>query len=219
MNSNQKPKKVNNYFLYDFVKITGAIPTLLWFRPKVIYESKKPKLKSVLICSNHIGLFDPVILQFLFPFRRTTSLATKDLYRNKVLSFFFRNMHCIMVDKENFSISSFHDVIDELKKNKPVIIFPEGKVNTGDKESLMTLKSGAILMAYMAKSPLLPVFILPKKHKLERVKVLVGDPIYLNELYSKSPSIMQIEEIGQMLKDKEKSLYDKYVNNSKGKRK
>ena len=28
------------YWFVDFVRVTGAIPTYLWYRPKIVYESK-----------------------------------------------------------------------------------------------------------------------------------------------------------------------------------
>ena len=45
-------------------------------------------------------------------------------------------MHCIQVDKENFSMDSFHEVIRRLKDDKVVLIFPEGQVNRNEKEIL-----------------------------------------------------------------------------------
>ena len=34
------------YLLFDFVKITGAIPTLIYFRPKIYRYGKKEKVKG-----------------------------------------------------------------------------------------------------------------------------------------------------------------------------
>ena len=41
----KKEKNKKKYFFYDFVKITAAIPGLLWFRPKRIYVNEKAKKK------------------------------------------------------------------------------------------------------------------------------------------------------------------------------
>ena len=46
----QNPKPNNRaklfslrYWFYDFVKLTAALPGLLWFRPKWIYENEAAK--------------------------------------------------------------------------------------------------------------------------------------------------------------------------------
>lgn len=206
----RKPKKKINkcYFLYDFVKITGAIPTLFWLRPKVVVcgKQKPTKMKGgVLISSNHISFTDPVLLHCAFWRRRLHCLATKDLYRNKFLSFFFKHIHCIQVDKENFSVNSLHEVCDCLKREKAVLIFPEGQVNRSEQE-MLGVKSGVVLMAYLAKKPVLPVYIVKPEKPHYRRKVLVGDPIYIHELVGKTPSMDDFNRASEYLREKELEL-------------
>ena len=107
MNSNQKQKKTKriNYFLYDFVKVTGAIPALIWMRPKVIYlgeHEKQQKVKGgMLISSNHHSFVDPILIHCAFWKRRLHCLATKDLYTTKLKQFFFKHMKCICVQESH----------------------------------------------------------------------------------------------------------------------
>ena len=83
----KKTKKIGN-FLYDFVKITGALPILLWLRPKVIRVGKKEKLDGkILITSNHVGYSDPPLLLCVFWNRRVSFLATENLYDNPIKNF------------------------------------------------------------------------------------------------------------------------------------
>ena len=51
MNSTKKQKKGNKifswkYFLYDFIRFTGAIPMWLWLRPAIYYAGDKKEIKK-----------------------------------------------------------------------------------------------------------------------------------------------------------------------------
>lgn len=210
-NLKAKKKKLFDNFCYDFVKVTGAIPMLLWMRPKIYYPFGKPAIKgAVLISANHRTFLDPVVVHLAFPFRRLNCLATKDLYRNKVLTFFFNQMHCIVVDKENFSLASFRTVVDRLKDDKAVVIFPEGQVNQDQQDTILTFKSGAVLMAQRAKAPILPMYIVKRKKWYQRQRILVGQPVNLGEILSPMPSMQEISQASELLRDKEVQLRQYY---------
>lgn len=213
MNSNSsskqpsKPKKrIGSNFLYDFVKITGAIPALIWIRPRVIHIGAKCPKGGVLISSNHPTFRDPITILTSFPWRRLHSLATKDLFVTPLKRFFFTRMHCIEVDKENFNMSSFHAVVDRLKEGKAVVIFPEGQVNQGDGREVQAFKSGAILMAHRAGVPIVPVYIVKKEKKLSRQTVIIGEPFDVKAAVGLIPSVDQMNAVTEQLREKELEL-------------
>lgn len=210
LNDKKKKKKENN-LLYDFVKVTGALPALCWLRPKKYYPYGKPSLKgAVLISANHRSLTDPITLLVSFPTRRLNCLATKDLYSSKFMENFFNKMHCIKVDKDNFSMSSFHQVVQRLKEGKAVAIFPEGQVNTAGDDSLLTFKSGAVLMAHKSGAPLLPVYIAERKKWYQRQRVVIGERIDIKSLVGKIPTIEELNKASELLRDKEIELREYY---------
>ena len=49
----KKKRRIGSNFFYDFVKVTGAIPALIWIRPRVIHMGQKCPKGGVLISSNH----------------------------------------------------------------------------------------------------------------------------------------------------------------------
>ena len=206
-------KKKDGNFLYDFVKITGALPILAYLRTKVICvgDTKPSKLKGgMMISSNHISFADPMILLTVFWNRRLYSLATQDLFSTKLKRFFFTRMHCIEVNKENFTMHSFHAVRDALKADKAVVIFPEGQVNQTNE--MLTFKSGAILMAHQSDKPILPVYIVKNDKWYHRQKVLVGDPINIREICGSIPSISDLKKASDLLQKKEIELMEYYSN-------
>jgi len=208
----KKKKKIGN-FCYDFVKVTGALPVYFWMRPKRYFPFGKKKLKdAVLISANHRSLLDPVIVHCAFPGRRLNCLATKELYNTKLKAAFFNRMHCIVVDKENFSLSSFHEVVNRLKDGKAVVIFPEGQVNSEGKDTLLTFKSGAVLMAHKSGAPILPIYIVKREKWYQRQRIIIGEPVNIRELVGAIPTMEELNRASEYLRDKEIELREYYEN-------
>lgn len=213
MNSDNKNKDKKSRegffynFLYDFVKVTGAPPAFLWLRPKVYnpYKTKIPK-GAVLLSSNHITFIDPIIILLSIPSRRLHSLATKDLYDTRLKAWLWKRMHCIQVDKSNFTLSAFHEVVQRLKRGHAVLIFPEGQINQGDKETPQTFKSGVTLMAYKANAPILPIYIVKKEKWYHRQRVIIGKPIYVGAQDGKMPTMQDLTAASEELRMSEIEL-------------
>lgn len=218
MSSKEKPqkkkkkKRVTNFY-YDFVKVTGIIPTLLFYRHKTICVGKEKPTKikgAALISCNHLSFFDPVILHCAFWRRRLRMLATKDLYNTKLKTWFFTRMHCIVVDKNNFSMRSLHAVCDSLKEGRLVTIFPEGGINHQNKHEMLSFKSGAALMAFQSNAPIIPACIIPRKHWYNRQIILLGDPVYVREICGDKPSLADLNRASEYLREKEMELMAHY---------
>ena len=200
-----KKRPVGNFW-YDFVKITGLIPGLIWIRPKVIRTGGKTPRGGVLISSNHPTFLDPIILLASIRERRLHSLATTDLFSSKFKTFMFTRMHCIPVDKTNFSMTTFHEVVDRLKAGKAVVIFPEGQVNRNGGQEIRAFKSGAILMAHRAGAPVLPVYIVRREKWYRPQYVVVGEPFDVRAAVGPSPTMEQVERVCDQLREKELNL-------------
>ena len=217
MNSSktENKKKRECDFFYNFVKITGAPTALLWARQKVYHVSdgkliKRKRIKGrVLICSNHVGFTDPLLLNCVFWYRRVFFLAMQELFNTKLKSFFFNAVKCIPVDRSNFSMATFHAVTDRLKSDKAVLIFPEGQVNENRSE-ILAFKSGAVLMATTSDAPLLPVYIVKREKWYQRYVVLIGDPISFTEVYGARPSMQNMREASEHMHAKEEELMRYY---------
>lgn len=217
----KKPQKENNkkkhtrpfeYFLYDFVKITGALPMLLFMRTKTVYvgEKKSKKIRGgALLSSNHVSFLDPVIVHTALWRRRIHCVATKELYDTPLKNFFFQSMHCIKVDRENFSMSTFHGVKEGLDKEKLVLIFPEGQVNHQE-GTVLAFKSGAILMAHRCNKPIVPIYIAKRNKWYERQKVMIGTPVDIRSLCGSIPTMDQLNSASEYLHQKEIELQEKY---------
>ena len=194
--------------VYDFVKVTGALPAWIWLRPKYYYPFGKPKKNGpLLVAVNHYSGSDPVAVLLSFPMHRINILATKQLFATKITRFFFTQMHCVEGDRENFNISSFHEVVNRLKGGRIIGIFPEGKINDGEKQdSILDFKSGVVLMAHRGGASVLPMYLSKRTKWYHRQRIVMGQPINIVEALGKMPSMQGVNDMTELLRDKEIEL-------------
>lgn len=159
-----------------------------------------------MVISNHRSFLDPIVVHLPFPWRRINYLATKNLFDTKLKKWFFEKVHCIVVDKENFSLSSFHEVVTRLENGKMVIIFPEGEVNKDVKDTIHTFKSGAVLMAHKSGAVILPMYIHKRQKWYHRQRIVLGQQINIREMLGPIPNIEDLTRASDLLKEKELEL-------------
>ena len=197
------------YFPYDFVKVTGALPAIIYLRLKKHYlNGKKQKglLKGpAIIVSNHATYIDPIIVMVATWNRRTSFIATEDLFGTKIRSFFFSVIRCIKINKQNVSMQTFKNVQDVINHGHLVGIFPEGHIQT--KDSNDHYKSGAVMFATLCDVPIIQIYIHKNEHWWQRQHVVISDKINVKELInSKIPTVEEIEEVTKFLENQELEL-------------
>lgn len=197
------------YFPYDFVKVTGALPAIIYLRLKKHYlNGKKQKglLKGpAIIVSNHATYIDPIIVMVATWNRRTSFIATEDLFGTKIRSFFFSAIRCIKINKQNVSMQTFKNVQDVINHGHLVGIFPEGHIQT--KDSNDHYKSGAVMFATLCDVPIIQIYIHKNEHWWQRQHVVISDKINVKELInSKIPTVEEIEEVTKFLENQELEL-------------
>ena len=169
-------ERTDSFLFYNFVKVTGVYPGFLFFRPKKIYMEGKTSLKGpCLVVANHNSMGDPIFIMCAIPSRSPVFVTSSDLFRTKLGRWFFTHVHCIEVNKENFSMSTFHGVRDNLSKGRMVVIFPEGGLQEG--HQVNPFKDGAAMMALRCKAPIIPIYVKQRRHWYERLTIAIGKRI------------------------------------------
>lgn len=199
-----KEKYTFKHFLHDFIFVTAALPALVVFRPKWIYENKEFKrIKGgAVIIGNHKGFFDPMYMMIAVYYRRQRFLAMKEMFDTPFRRWLFSVFFCIPVDRDNVNIKTFRDVVALLKSGKAVTIFPEGHVS---RDAMSSFKSGMVLMAKTADVPIVPIYVKPRKHWYSRLVMAIGEPINVNETYG-NVSMSDMESIAEDIKQRELKL-------------
>jgi len=196
-----------SYLVYDLILLSAVIPTLIWFRPKWIYENDNARKRirgGALLISNHIGFLDPAYLMTAIWYRHHHFICLKAFFEGRMRRL-FEAFHCIPIDKENVSIDTIREITAHLQAEQLVSMFPEGHVNDGSGK-IDAFKSGMVLMAMKAKKPIVPVYIKPRPHVWSRLVMVIGEPVDITALYGERPTMLQINETAKLLRERELKL-------------
>ncbi len=159
--------------------------TSIFLRPKIVGRKNIPKTGAVVIAPNHRSNLDIPVLGCA-TFRPLRFMAKKDLFKNKVVAWYFETNGSFSVDRDNGDPAAIKRAVNYLKKGSAVVIFPEG--GRKKSETVEELTAGVGFVAVKAQCPVLPVAITgldnPIKKGLlprfSRAKVLIGDPITIH---------------------------------------
>ncbi len=193
--------------LMDLIRVTGALPGLVWLRPKIRYTAKQAKKRlrgGVLVIANHTSFIDPACMMYVLWYRRLYFVCHQAFVETKAGPF-FRAAGCLIpINADNFSVGSFRSITESLRDGKAVTLFPEGHVNKGDE--MLEFKSGMVLISMQSKRPIVPVYLKPRRHWYSRLKAVVGEPVDITSLSEGRPAFSKIQEVTALLKKREEEL-------------
>ena len=206
---NKAPLFSPKNIVIDFIRVTGAIPTLLLLRPKKIFMSEKAKEKirgGALIIANHTEFIDPIYLMAVFWYRRHHFIASEEIMDSGAGGFLLA-CGCIRIDRNNVTMSTMREITAKLKSGEVVSMFPQGRIIEEDKAEA-GFKSGMTLMAIRSGAPIIPAYIVPRKSFFSRLKVVIGERVSVTELYGERPTFAEIDAATKLLSEREKQLKD-----------
>ena len=195
---------------YNFVRVTGALPGLIWLRPRLLYENEAARRHikgGALLISNHVSVLDPVYVMFAVWYRRVRFVCLKEFFEGRLRSLIFRLARCIPIDRENVSVDTLREIVGALKQGEIVTVFPEGHIN-GSGDEVESFKSGAVLMSVMSGSPIVPIYIQKPKRVLSRLSAVIGEAMDPVALYGKRPTGEQLRAFSELLHARELELQD-----------
>ena len=173
-----------------FVKITGWIAAVFYFKTKTYYLSptQKKNIKGkAIIVSNHKSVMDYPLYMFVFRWRVIRTLTAEIIYKKgKLMAWFLKKMGCIRVDRESGDFGFMHEAIKHLNKNGVTLVFPEARLHKPGEEGLLEFKPSFVYMALETGAPIIPCYTNGCYAQKKRAKVLIGERIYLQELYDES---------------------------------
>jgi 1-acyl-sn-glycerol-3-phosphate acyltransferase len=139
--------------------------------------------------------------------RRINYLAKKELFSNKVYSYFLRKLfRTIPIDREQMERATLRTIYQLLNTNEILLMFPEGTRSFDG--NLQEAKIGIGMIAYNSKVPIIPVYvngshdILPRDAKrvyFKRCSVFFGPPVELSRFYQKQKSKELYKEISEKI--------------------
>lgn len=202
----QTDKKLN--------RLTGLFVRIL-LRPQVRYmapeRSSEILSEPSIIIANHTSHLDGPFLNTAMKQNDIHSLAAKDRFEQRGFGFFLRHTGCIPIDRNNLDTSWIHDSLEILhKEHEHVAIYPEGQ--HGNHRHQLPFKPGVVMLAAVAKVPLVMVYIDGPLKLFRQNRMIVSSPFYL-QVPSGPLSAETVKELTSFLERKMENMMLKLVLN------
>lgn len=178
-----KPRKPN-LPLIAFVKLTGALPALLFFKPKVYRMPGAPRRlpKPAMLTSNHTSLMDFPLYLLLLWYRAPRFLMAEVLFRKgRLFSWFLFALGGVYVDRDARSFNFVGECLEVLQDGGTLGVFPQGRLPVGGKP--FPFAPSAAYVALHADAPVVPCYTDGRYGLFKRTHVMMGAPIRLRELF------------------------------------
>jgi 1-acyl-sn-glycerol-3-phosphate acyltransferase len=167
---------------YNFIRGTfGGIVRLI-FRIRVVNPEKEPASGSYLICANHTGLSDVIIMVAALRHQKVHFMAKKELGQIPVLKKWMDAVDCVFVDRANkkSAHSSLQQAIDAVKDGRSIVIFPEGTRSKNGE--IGEFRGGAMKIAMETGAVVVPVLLEGTRDRLEATGNVTAGTVYVTFL-------------------------------------
>ena len=138
----------------------------------------------LIVCSNHVSNWDPIILAVVSR-RQIRFMAKHTLFKIPVLRKLLRALGAFPVNRQTADLTAIKTSIAYLKDGEAVGIFPQGKRYRGIDPWQTKVKSGVGMIAYRSKADVIPILIRTNENVIKpfrKVRVDIGNIIRNNEL-------------------------------------
>ncbi|MCX8079909.1 MAG: 1-acyl-sn-glycerol-3-phosphate acyltransferase [Bacteroidia bacterium] len=183
----------------------------------MIYSKKFKWPKKAVIVANHSSYLDIAFVPFYCK-HTAIFMGKHELLKVPLFKNFFKYMD-IPVNRKSISDAhrAYVRAAEELRKNRNIIIFPEGTISPEGK--LKPFKDGAFRLAIQEKAPIIPVvykenwkylqnggFLKSRAHG-GRPKIFIGEPIVTKFMNEKDADVIKEQIRNFMLKKLEESQW------------
>ncbi len=140
----QTPDQLKLTPFYGFFHYLASTIHSMWFRGEVAGTENFPVDGPFLIASNHASHLDPPLVGSQVS-RQMRFFARKSLWNNRLLAWWLNQVETIPVERDSGDIGAIKRVLQALKENRVVVLFPEGTRSPDG--HLQKAKAGVGLMA------------------------------------------------------------------------
>jgi 1-acyl-sn-glycerol-3-phosphate acyltransferase len=203
------PDVANMRPFYGFFHFVAATVHSMWFRGEVAGTDHFPATGPFLIASNHASHVDPPFVGCQVA-RQMRFFARKSLWDSKPLAWWLDQVETIPVERDSGDIGAIKKVLQALKEDRAVVLFPEGTRSPDGR--LQKAKGGVGLMACKTGVPVVPCRVygsfeaFGKGRKLPNfgtpVTIVFGPPITAAEYDDPSLGKARYETAAQRIMDR-----------------
>lgn len=170
----------------------------IFYKIEVIGKEKVPMDEPLIFASNHKNNLDPMLIGSLMP-RKVSYMAKKELFKNKIVGSFLKNVNVFPVDRSKTDISTIKTALKILKSNGALGIFPQG--TRMKQENLGNAKAGTSMLSIRGKARICPVSIISTYKLFSKITIYIDEPISLDSYYGKKLNSKDYEILSQQVLD------------------
>ncbi len=160
-----------------------AKPLRRVFSLKVEGETDFDSSKGYLLCANHTGLLDVIVLAVSLR-RQPRFMGKKELFKIPVLKQLITALGAFPVDRGGSDVGAIRKTISLIENGELVGMFPQGTRHPHVDPRTTEVKNGAGMIAYRAKCDVIPVYIKTKNNRtmlFRKTTVVFGASIPYDE--------------------------------------
>lgn len=178
--------KHTHYLAHQLYRVWAWIMLPLCFLPVSVTKHTKKLPKNGVYCANHSSYLDiPTVFRSIPGF--FSIIGKKEVSGMPIIGYVFKHLY-INVDRSSGE-SRRKTIINcrkTLKSGRPLVLFPEGRINADVSPNLSPFQDGAFILAIEQQLPLIPVtiprnwIILPGAQRYltqGTIKVIIHTPI------------------------------------------
>ncbi|ALC90101.1 acyl-phosphate glycerol 3-phosphate acyltransferase [Bacillus sp. FJAT-18017] len=177
---------------YDFAKNVVKLALKPVYRYEIIGQENVPKDGGVLLCSNHIENFDPLLVGITTK-RPVHFMAKEEIFKVPVLKNVVLMCNAFPVKRGMSDREALRKGLNVLKEGKVLGLFPEGtRSKTGE---LGKGLAGAGFFALRSSAHVVPCAIIGPYKAFSKLKVVYGKPIDMEKVRMEKASADVVTEL------------------------
>lgn len=183
-------------------KVYAVLYPIIWIFMRIFHPWKAVGVENIpegaaLICGNHTSLGDPLYVVCCMGSKRQTHVMAKaEIMKWPVIGFLLKKAGIFGVNRGKSDVGAIKEAMRVLRAGEKLLMFPEGtRVKEGETSEAHT---GAAMLSTRTSTPLVPVYISPKKRIFRKTTVVFGQP-YHPEFEGRKPSADDYQRIANDL--------------------
>ena len=177
---------------YRFTRSTVRNIFRLIYTVKVYGRDNIPETGPVLLVCNHQSFLDPMLIPASIA-REVNFMARDTLFKNPIFGRLISSLSAFPVARGQADVTSIKQIIEKLKQDKVVLLFPEGTRTTDGR--ITKVKSGFDLIARRGKAFAVPVVIEGAFEAWPRNRKLPGTGHHISIMFGKPVSPQQAKDM------------------------
>lgn len=198
---------------YGFFHYLAGQIHAMWFRGEVVGTENFPRVGPFLIASNHASHLDPPLVGSQIA-KQMRFFARKSLWHSRFLGWWLDQVETIPVERDTGDIGAIKKVLQALKEDRAVVLFPEGTRSPDGR--LQKPKAGVGLMACKTGVPVVPCRVFDSFQAFGKgrlipnfgtpVTIVFGPPIPASDYDDPAAGKARYETAAQRIMDRIASL-------------